>query len=454
VKKGALCFFAIGSVLLLFSCGPSSRDEIPVSTEDPLALVIAASAQRPSKEISLKLATSVTDTDTEIRVILIHAYAGTAADPLLWNLMAAFKRNDGLEPVRWLVIVSSRDQASEVTASLKQRGARDLEKILRFVVAGEECGPWTRDWYAAYRGSKADEFGIQAVRQKDDQCARNVADQLASASLGWDIQIGKVAAEIRPNHEFAVQGGDIAFDDTYVYLGEQSLETVVTRGSFASRASAIDAIENLMGKKVIALDGPDAHLDRFLMPLGVVHGRPTVLLGDPIQVFEIFSKMSEKEKEAAADSILKGYLTDSEKMRRQVMIFFNSHEAMIRRLSETLHVAKLNSIEKDLTEKGFDVIRIPSLHRKIVHVGYFPIGFYYVNLVQDVYRTKNGKIRRKIIVPEYGIEALDRRVQEILGSLEGVDEVRPITLIREGYLHAGLRCLVHILGNPVKTEDK
>ncbi|MDP3921327.1 MAG: group I intron-associated PD-(D/E)XK endonuclease [Candidatus Omnitrophota bacterium] len=333
----------------------------------------------------------VTDPGTEIRELIIHEHPDTNYRPLLPDLMHAFERPGRAEPVGWAIVAASEQNAAVLRERLRYRGLDAVTGRTRFLIDPERFDTWARDVYE-----------IEGLR--------------------------------------SVPGGDITADDAFVYLGEKS-------------EAAADHLEKVFQRKVLILPGEDAHQDRYHMPLGVVNGRRTSLLADPLSALEILMGLSEEEKLQLIAYYIKHYdWQDPAETRRQFESFFTMSPRDLDNYRTSPYVKSLDKVEAVLRAQGIQTVRIPTLHRDIIKEAPLPLGLYYINLVQDTYRDLDGGIRRKAVLASYGIGPLDTEARRRLEALGHFQEIRMVEAVPEGFRGGGIRCLLRVAGDKITTQ--
>ncbi len=410
------------------------------------AAVLAVLVTFPSILISASpRALPVTDTGVELEHVILHAHSGTAFDPVFIQLLHALQRPGRHPGVQvWMVIRHAREEAP-IRDRLRAHGLGGWQSRLHFTALEAPYNVWARDLYAPFQAGKG--YRLQPLASRPEADGQLPAQHLASA-----VPHLSAAETVLP-----LAGGDLASDDRYLYLGEDSLRRLQALRHL-DRAGALEHLAQLYQKEVFVLPGLDEHQDRYHMPLGVLKGKRTSLVADPRQALEMLAALSAEEKKAAAARFEAAYLERGPAYARDLENFFTAPERWREKIKGNAYAASLDETARQLESNGIRVVRVPGLHRKMFPDEMLPAGLYYVNLIQDAYRDTAGRIRHKIILPGYGIPALDTYVQQQLQALEGIDEIRMVPAIREGFRGAGIRCLVQTLGresiNPVAERNE
>ena len=140
---------------------------------------------------------------------------------------------------------------------------------------------------------------------------------------------------------------------------------MLEKGGFSTREEVLSWLTTYFKKDVLVLPGEDEHQDRYHTPLGVIQGKRTNLLADPVAVFEIFAAMRPDERTRAVDTMMGAYFSENEIVRRSLTALFSGNKSMVQRLQKSSYVHSLEQTERMLVEKGIRVVRIPTLHRTI-----------------------------------------------------------------------------------------
>lgn len=119
-------------------------------------------------------------------------------------------------------------------------------------------------------------------------------------------------------------------------------------------------------------------------------------------------------------------------------------------------VRHLNFIEGQLKAKGIAVVRTPYLPRlfpkqeRIKSVrGMFYTSLYYNNVVFDAWKGPDGKVRRSVILPIYGIKKLDGLAAKIYR--DAGYEIKPFFSLEQAHRGAGPHCLTQVLYSPIQS---
>jgi hypothetical protein len=242
-----------------------------------------------------------------------------------------------------------------------------------------------------------------------------------------------------------------------VYVGTQSIHH--SRYDQAGRlikteAEAIRTIEQITGKQVVVLDGPDdIHNDRYHVPLGATqYGKHTSLVADPVWALKIIASMSADAREEAIKNILRFVrgtaLEKNEAFTRdRLRDFFNVTPEKIKRAKKSDFVRGLAKVIQILESKGIKVMRVPGLPKEFAGN---PFGIFPTNVIMDNISTESGgRAHRTAIVPHYGIPSLDTAVNT---TYEGLSfEVLPVMGVVSGSADGGPRC--HVQAVAIERGD-
>jgi|GEM_PF-1778515 len=386
----------------------------------------------------------VPDVPTEIEYLTFHAHPGTAFRPLLRELMHAFERPGGSEGIRWVILSPSGEESGEIRESLKLQVPADLVSRTLFTVSPDGFNTWARDLYVFFQTGASGVYKILPLSPHAAPAEKKIVSQI--------IPSGFISAPaLSPPAPFPFAGGDLTSDDAFVYLGEKSVGRMMQAGGL-SRAQALERLKQVFKKEIIVLPGADPHQDRYHMPLGLVRGERTSLLADPAAALRMLQTLGPEEKERVILHYLRRFdWQDGAQVRRDLEALFSLDDKERSRYEDSAYARSLKEVEALLKARGVRVVRLPSLDRRLIPDDPLPLGFYYVNLVQDTYRDVDGvRIRRKLVLPKYGIGPMDKRVRDILRELDDF-EIRMVDAAREGYRGGGIRCLLQTAG--VKLES-
>jgi len=389
----------------------------------------------------------VTDTDTMIEGVTFHLKPWFGGVGFLGNLIHALRRPESDEQIKLLVVVRDTLEAARARESLKRRGITNVDDIVRFRISVNPYYPWARDLYPAYRNTSKRQYTVHPAVAAANEPFKSLGPMLMESKAPWEARFVKNGLD----SVLSFQGGDMTSDDTFVYIGRPSIEFMIQSGVYLSEEEVRRKIEVRTGRKLLVLPGADAHNDRYHMPLGEIDGVRTNLVADPVMTLEIIRSLTEEEKSAAIKTYVNVFGVYGEEMSPQIERFFNLGEEDIQEAKDSAYVRSLNSVQKTLEANGIRVIRIPTLHRRLLAEQHYPVGIYYINLLQDSYRNWEGSIRRAVIYPDYGIGPLDRKVLDIFKELGHFHEFKSVSGVWPGLKGAGVRCLVQTFGFPLDS---
>lgn len=423
----------------------------------PLKLIEEISIERSqvqAKELSFNESRLVQDTHQFTEMIIFHANRDASKEPMLGQLMKSLWRGDSDEQVKWLVVTYTTYHAGNVFLRLREDKLPDLHKHIRFHFFDESYSTWARDNYAVYQSSRPHVFGLHALMPATGKGGKQLVRELSGANLQWPIMIERGPGATDGLEELPIPGGDITADDQFVYLGRQSIDHMIKKARFKNEDDVRTYLEMLFKKEIVILSGVDGHSDRYHMPLGMIERTRTNLLADPVKTLELLAALDESEKDKIVQVFEQAYFEMGASEENTLVSFFENLDSEIERLKQSEYVQALEDVEHQLEQRGIRVVRVPTLHRHIHKNASYPLGLYYVNLIQDTYVDRKDRVRHRLVIPEYDIEKLDAHVFQILKSLSHFDVIRRIPANREGYWGAGLRCLVQSIKSPLKSSPE
>jgi hypothetical protein len=433
-----------------------------------------AVSQIPSMATASSGFKMVSDVHTDIESVVVQSHLPD--DPFIYDLLAAFRRS-----IHVVIVVDSQNKADMLFKNLKQKGIRDLQKRVKFVVVDDDgLNQWGRDSYTVLYSTDEKKFTLlPAQLYLNRQQAEEPPHEVFRAISQYDIGVSLIKNRFPLLPCWNLQGGAVTIDDRFAYVGSGIVENMyrcLSGDALPNRQTVIDQLQKYTGKKVIMFPASDFHSDRYHMPVGkTCLGDRTALLADPVKLLQILASLSPAEKLETIRSIQKTGIslnsrdflnTEDGKIERKYLSaklsdhnladFLNITPQDIDNLKQSPYVQWLNQVENILTNNGIKVVRIPGfdnpLHpqRETLQSGFVetwydvcPIGLYYVNLIQDDHQGI-----RTVYVPKYGIKKLDDRVVEILESLQCFKNIHQIRSVIEGTEGGGVRCRLQVFGKP------
>lgn len=393
-------------------------------------------------------------------------------DPFLYALLRIMRPN-----VKVIAVVPSQKTADQLNRNL------NWKKRIHYVITDiKGLSKWGRDPFTVLYNKLTSQYTlipcilkpkIRALRT-DTHIHKWLFDQVADIA-----NLTQTSVDLPSS--WAIDGGGVTADRKYVYVGEWSIQKSQRDeydNEIASRDNVLSAIEKISGKKPFVLPATDLHSDRYHMPIGKTKtGERVNFLADPVKFLELLSSLTAEEKEEAIKSMRqlgfaykdKDFLAselgkmEMDRLNRRLnhetlMAFLNTSTDTIQDIKTSLHVQWLQKAEERLKANGITVVRIPNLNRVIQVENFkdhsaktveFPLGFYYVNLLQD---RMNGQ--RTVIIPKYGIKKIDDYVYGQLKNLGCFKKIIQIPSVIEGTQAGGPRCRVQILGMPAPADSK
>jgi len=275
---------------------------------------------------------------------------------------------------------------------------------VRFVEAGEWVSGWARDRYILF--ARDDKECLFVPRR----------DTVSPKRLG-DLAVARELKRIEPDlvvidSDLALEGGNVLFTPDEIIAGPAALEDNVVPGE-CGEGGARAHLEEVFGRRLVVTTDEGSplareHVDMYL----AVAGPRTLLLGDP---------------RAALAAAEKG-----EELRRFGRFPLERQTAL---------ADEYDRIAAHLKEEGFEVKRIPILHAED-HV--------ILTWTNAVVETCDGK--RRVYLPRYGLDRLDRKAQEVWSAL-GCEPV-PITAEALIVLGGGVRCVTNTRRDSLAPEPK
>ena len=309
-----------------------------------------------------------------------------------------------------------------------------IPEDLRFTIWPQDPFIVIREPGSASRLHVARDYG----REMDRQVARVVAEH-----LGWPLTESALF--------FA--GGNVVSDADHLFVGESLIrENAEELGE--SSAEIVRRFEQELGKSLIQVAQPVAHIDMIVTPLGneriaVADARAgaalaeQLLTGDPdsVRAFEEAAQ-SNFFGDPAVTSV-----TDTAGRPVTAPAIVGMTRRAITDSRET--AAALDAIAADLVGRGFEVVRIPFLATELTTraAASYPMLSYNNVLLERL------DDRERVYVAQYGLAALDdaaHRAWEAAGF-----EVHPIPGVTTSAMYSGsVRCTVKVLQRAPEVPEK
>ncbi|MFH1453215.1 MAG: hypothetical protein ABIH00_04450 [Armatimonadota bacterium] len=164
---------------------------------------------------------------------------------------------------------------------------------------------------------------------------------------------------------------------------------------------------------------PTFHIDMLMGPAKNSNGENVVMVGDPKMAKEIFDNLSddEKEKNGSLKMLLEDYINKTNINAEQ-----NNFDA----------------VADYLKKQGFKVMRTPYLE----HLPGLPTVAFTNNLIED-YTDEKGKHIKRIFLPQYNIEPLDKKAADIFRSMEY--EIIFVDCSSIGKCQGSIRCKTQVI---------
>ena len=394
--------------------------------------------------VSIQLFELVSDTDSSMEAVVVQAGDGVGA-LIVGPLLQALRPE-----IQMVVLVPSRSFATMTWNRLRMAGVKDVERRVRFVLLPTKLSSWGRDPYTVLVDAKDGRYTLlPAIGDSGTQQSRGVTSLFMQRDLR-DFHL--VPNNTPPTLD--LQGGDVRSDSQFVYVGAESMHYSrynQAAGQLLAPEQVVMKVEQTTKRKLIVLDGPDVHNDRYHAPLGQTpFGTHTSLLSDPILALETIAAMSPDEKERATDKIFEALKGETDEnsgktiTREQVRAFFLVTRQQIEQARKSSEVQKLNDVKQTLEDHGITVRRIPGIPEGFAGS---PLGFYYTNSLMDRYADANGRPHRSAILPRYNVPALDLMAQQAYADA-GFDVIKTIDGVYLGFMKGGPRCFVQVLAQP------
>lgn len=356
----------------------------------------------------------LSDVGGPIRSLVMQLIAGSPLGPLV-DIATA------LRGAR-VVLVGDSEERCAAAASALARSGRLARDIRRLVVAEGELTSWPRDTFISGRdGFGAPVLLLRAQYDGDDPAADR---RVPYCMVERGLTSGRV---VQSPHFF--EGGNLVTDDDQVFVGYDIIGDNVPLRTPEWERAAERSISRAFGRPLVVVGSADnppplGHIDMFLTPLG----GGAVLVGDPVWGVEIISDLSRTARERYDYRFGGG---DPDK-------YAGTPFSLMELAFETAQpdiVGRFDRLVRELRGLGFAVHRVPILLPG--PAAELPI-LSYNNVVQehDVYG-------RHVLVPRYGIDALDEVAARTWRRLGW--RVSAIDLSEMPDLHGAVRCMTQIL---------
>ncbi|MDQ7821614.1 MAG: hypothetical protein RDV48_02330 [Candidatus Eremiobacteraeota bacterium] len=177
---------------------------------------------------------------------------------------------------------------------------------------------------------------------------------------------------------------------------------------------------------------PVFHIDMAVTPVG----NRKFLVGDPGMAIRTFQALTEEEKAKANNEMAKeaGFSPGTDLIGKLIEV--NGSDA---------HQANFDNVARELKEKGYEVERIPCMIglRTTWSLPYLT----YNNSIQENYTDESGKQVKKVYLPTYGCEPLEKIALDTY-TRNGY-EVVPLKMAAVSILEGAIRCSSY----PVERTD-
>ncbi len=355
-----------------------------------------------------------------------------------WVLSLGARNLANFLPTQRDIILASAPGSEIRIVYSTEDGRRQLTKLLQ--AAGFSAWPriswqrapgvvpyWTRDLFlvgeetgqARYLLPHPEHYDLTFPTGLSSQATRSAVDLLSRGKA--------VSTTLR------TEGGAIVVDPARVFVTSETIRRALYKGDFARQTDALEYLTTLFGLPVVVLETPDSfpvdHTDLFLSPAG----RRRVVLGDPTLAVELLGNLTEEIRE----TFLEGLRSVVTKLPGDKPEWTMLEPGFLRRL--TLEngrrdlVAALDGVHRQLTDLGYEVVRVPflTLHplRTNLH-----LSLSYNNVVQEM---RPGGPR--VYLPTYRLPALDQAATDVWRKLGY--EVVPIDCLGPAVFGGSVRCL-------------
>jgi hypothetical protein len=336
----------------------------------------------------------VPDSGGRLSELLVHwdPAVGDAVLPTYRDLLAALPAD-----VRVTVAVEQAEGFDDLVARLQAEGTTGLER-LRPLVVRRKITIWSRDRFVTA------ELDGKPVLVVPGQTRTAVKERANDWVVPWTMAADGAFGVDALGASFAFDGGDIVADEDRIYA------TAVLPGrNGGTRWADRDALRAELAQRfdreaLILGDSPDEVPDHHICMIVTPIGKGVVLVGDPALGRQVY--------ETAGAPVLPGGVSPD----------FSP---------ETL--ARFARVADGLRAAGLRVVPVPLV----------PTTTRFVFLSYDNVLLDDRADGRHVLLPQFGVEALDRAAREVWESegfaVHGVD-------VSKLYVHGGaLRCVAAVI---------
>jgi hypothetical protein len=297
-------------------------------------------------------------------------------------------------------------------------GTQTTSQRIDWLVVPEPLSMWARDAFLVLAAADGSHRILENKPEEPNPGEPN-PDALVPRPLGGRLQCEVVQAKI------AFEGGNIVVSDEFAVAGWDLLADNIVEWTDAGLEAAHDRVEAQLGLPTLIVGAEDVyppaeHIDMILTPLGGMR----VLLGDPRLALGTLAALS-PEALLEADTQFRSGPQESDDGLTELM--------ELNAATDTLQSFDL--ICQQLTSAGCDVHRVPCL---VTPSEYGQPMVSYNNVI-----TEFGAVKPRVLLPQYGIDALDVSAVAVYESLGF--EVTPIDMSSVRDLHGAVRCMVGVL---------
>lgn len=353
------------------------------------------------------------------RYALISEYAGTIDHIVIHQPEALVGQSwqathdllKALPKSTFTLVCNSPKAVEEVTGRLRQWRFTDRGNVRLMPVEGPLL-MWARDRYIATRRSASESVPVWITPEPPPT--------FDAARRGNERGIPDAFNEIEPTCKrvdvgLVLEGGNVVASRTNVYVGANVFRENASAGD-SSRVRSL--LEDLFAGKLIVVgdDGGNVPCDHVDMYLTAIDDNK-VLVGSPSLARKVIAAADEASKQALYERL---YITPN--MPPPVGPDFTPSRIKL-----------LDDIAERLSSEGVEVIRIPYADSR---GGDFIVT--YNNVLQE---TREGE--RIVIMPIYGIPAMDRAARDVYESL-GM-KVREVNVSTISHLVGAVRCMGNVV---------
>ncbi len=322
-------------------------------------------------------------TSIEAMVVQFHREGGERFLAVYEPMLGALETD-----TRVIVVVADAEDRRVFEAA--RRGWASSPRV-EYVIAGHAITSWARDRFAVLDGAR-----IVAPPRPQDGAEQRVHDWVVPWAVGRHLRAPVTKAPFR------FDGGDLIADEERVYVATP----LFARNPHTDPSRLMGQLERTLGRPVVRIGGPDLpvpdhHVGMFLTPLG--GGR--VAYGDPDLALRALGAREGEPLTLTIDGAPLELDTSRERLQR------------------------FRNVAIALERAGLDPVPIPILPARE------PFVFLsYDNVLLD--RRADGA---HVILPTYGVEALDRAAVEAWRALGA--RVHPVRVDRVFRYGGSVRCL-------------